>query len=63
MTYKIKEKREERHLSQEELANQTGISRVTLSRIESGTQPELKVGNLVKIAKALNCDISDLVCL
>ena len=38
MQYLIKERREQEKMSQEELAKRTGISRVTISRLESGMQ-------------------------
>lgn len=36
MTYKIKEIREAKHMTQEELAKKSGISRVTISAMENG---------------------------
>ena len=61
MSYKIKERRELLKLSQEELANKAGLSRVTISRLESGIQPDILVSNLKKVAEALDCTVADLL--
>ena len=52
--YKIKEFRKELNMSQEELANKAGISRVTLSKLESGRIVEVSTNTLSKIADALD---------
>lgn len=62
MEYNLRKIRELRGLTQNELAKKSGISRVTISRIESGTQEDLMVGNLNRIAQALNCQVSELIC-
>lgn len=55
--YEIKEKRLERELSQEELANLSGIDQSDLSKIERGTlNPSLKL--IDRIAKGLGSKIS-----
>lgn len=36
MGYKIKEKRKERNMTQDQLAKQAGVSRTTISGLESG---------------------------
>ncbi|MBF1331903.1 MAG: helix-turn-helix transcriptional regulator [Mogibacterium diversum] len=51
--YKIKEFRKELNMSQEELANKAGISRATLSKLESGRIVEVSTNTLFKIADAL----------
>ena len=43
MEYNLRKIRELRGLTQNELAKKSGISRVTISRIESGTQEDLMV--------------------
>lgn len=52
--YKIKEFRKELNMSQEELANKAGISRATLSKLESGRIVEVNTNTLSKIADALD---------
>ena len=51
--YKIKEFRKELNMSQEELANKAGISRATLSKLESGRIVGVSTNTLSKIADAL----------
>ena len=60
--YRIKEKRIEKNLSQEELAEKAGISRITISMLESGRQQDIKVSTIKRIANSLGCPISDLIC-
>ena len=55
---KIKEWREKRHMTQEELAKKSGISRVTISLLESGRQTVSKSSTLEAIAKALGVKVS-----
>ena len=62
MMYRIKEKRIEKNLSQEELAEKAGISRITISMLESGRQQDIKVSTIKRIANRLECPISDLIC-
>jgi transcriptional regulator with XRE-family HTH domain len=52
--------REERALTQAELAERARISPSTLSQIESGRVPRPHVGTIRKIARALNVDPQDL---
>lgn len=53
MGYKLKELREEARLTQQELADKSGVSRVTIIAIESETKTDVKVGTLKKLARAL----------
>lgn len=62
MMYRIKEKRIEKNLSQEELAEKAGISRITISMLESGRQQDIRVSTIKRIANSLECPISDLIC-
>lgn len=62
MGYNLRKIREAKGMTQEELAKKSGISRITICRIESGTQKDLMVGNLNKLAVALDCKVSDLIC-
>lgn len=60
MGYKIREYREIVGISQEELARKAGISRTTLSGLESGTIKRTTTETLLKIAQALNKKVSDI---
>jgi transcriptional regulator with XRE-family HTH domain len=48
-----------RGLAQTELAEQTGIGRANISRVENGGETHLKTARL--IAQALDCTIDDLM--
>lgn len=53
MPYKIKEARLSCHMTQEELAKKSGISRATISSLENGTAKTTTVSTLTKLASAL----------
>lgn len=53
MNFRVKEIREEKGFTQEELAEKSGVSRVTISLIESGRADCVKTQTLVKLADAL----------
>lgn len=56
----IKEIREAAGMSQEALATASGVTRVSISRYESGERvPPLDIA--ARIARALNCKIDDLL--
>lgn len=57
MGYKIKEARQEKRMSQEELAIKSGVSRATISALENGTERYVMMGTLVKLANALDTTI------
>lgn len=57
MGYKIKEARQEKRMSQEELALKSGVSRATISALENGTERYVMMGTLVKLANALDTTI------
>jgi transcriptional regulator with XRE-family HTH domain len=48
-----------KHLTQEVFARRLGISRATLTRLESGAQ-NTTIRTLQQITKRLRCDIGDL---
>lgn len=48
-------RRTELGLSQDDLAKKTGVSRVTISKIELGGSQDTRSSNLFKIAEALKC--------
>lgn len=60
MIYKIKEIREKRCMSQDELALKSGISRTTISNLENGNIVNTTALTISKIAKALNVKVSDI---
>ena len=53
MAFALKEAREKRGFTQEELAEKSGVSRVTISLIESGKTDCIKTKTLTKLADAL----------
>jgi len=58
---RIKQLREERHLTQGELAERSGISRSYLSQIEIGRYKSFRGDTLTKLAKGLELSISTLL--
>lgn len=57
MGYKIKELREKMKMTQEELAEKSGVSRVTISGLENGTDRTTTTKTLQNIARALEVTI------
>lgn len=57
MGYRIRERREELKMSQEELAEKSGISRPTISAIENGKDKSVLTGTLIALAKALDTTV------
>lgn len=60
MRNKLKEIREERGISQEELAEKSKISRTTISELETEKKEVTTNITLEKIASALNLKVSDI---
>lgn len=60
MEYRVKEIREQLGISQEVLAEKSGVSRTIISGLESGTIKETTTKTLTKIACALNKKVSDI---
>lgn len=56
---KLKEFREAAGISQEELARKSGVSRVTISMLETGAQKNITASTLFKLADALGKKIAD----
>ena len=48
-------------LTQEQLAQKAGVSRVTIALLESGKTREVKSSTIIKLADALNIDIDTLL--
>jgi len=57
MGYKIKEVREAKKMTQEELASKSGVSRGTISALENGTMRNTTSKTLLKIAAALETSV------
>ena len=57
MGYKIRERREELRMTQDELAQKSGVSRQTISSIETGKYNNVLVGTLAAIATALDTTV------
>lgn len=57
MKNRLKEIRVERNLTQEELSVKSGVSRITISGIESGRMSVTKTDTLTKIADALGMSV------
>lgn len=61
MKYKIKELREKRKITQDELSKLSGVSRGIIVRLESGEDVETTVGTLKSLADALNVTVGYLL--
>lgn len=59
MRFKIKQLRKERRMSQEELAEKSGVSRATISGLETKSNPITTTETLQKLASALNVEVSE----
>lgn len=57
MGYKIKEYRESLNMTQDQLAEASGISRGTISALENGTARATTTKTLLKIAQALGTTV------
>lgn len=60
MGYKIKEVRDSKNMSQQELADKAQVSRTVISQLESGSKTITKTSTLVKIADALGVKVEDI---
>lgn len=58
--FAIKKCRERVGISQKELAEKSGVGRVTLSGLESGRITVTSTGTILKIAKALGVQVSEI---
>ncbi len=63
MGFKVKEFREKAHLTQEELATKSGVSRGTIVALEKSNTYTTTTRTLAKIAKALNTTVDELFCI
>lgn len=58
---RIKRLREERKLSQQQVATAAGVSRVAVTKWESGQTANLKLGNLLSICELFNVSVEELI--
>lgn len=60
MGYRIKELREARNMTQEELSEKSGVSRGTICALEKGEERTTTTKTLLKLAKALDSTLDQL---
>lgn len=60
MGYRIKEAREKAGLTQEKLAEISGVSRGTIAMLETDSSKVTTTKTLMKIAQALGCSVDSL---
>lgn len=60
MQYRIKECREEKKMSQSELAIKSGVSRTIISGLETGKTIVTTTDTLIKIASALGKQVGEI---
>lgn len=58
---RIKRLREERKLSQQQVATAAGVSRVAVTKWESGQTANLKLGNLLSICELFSVSVEELI--
>lgn len=56
----LSEVRKDKGLTQEELAEKSGISRVTIANIERGAVTNLKISTMLNLANALNSTVEEI---
>jgi len=61
LSEKVRVKREERRMTQAQLAQKSGLTQATISRIESGEVKQLKSAAIHNLAKALDVSVDFLV--
>ena len=57
MGYRIREVRESKSMTQEELAEKSGVSRTTISQLENGEMKNTTSKTLLKLAQALDTTV------
>lgn len=56
---KIKFYREQKKISQEQLASESGVSRQTISVLENSDEYDVKIGTMIAISNALGEKVQD----
>lgn len=60
MNLNLREIRRRKDITQEKLSEMSGVSRATISYLETGVSVDVTVGTLTKLASALDVEICDL---
>lgn len=60
VTYKIKDMRRKRGISQGELSKESGIARATISKLENGAEIDIRISTILALSKVLKCSPSKL---
>lgn len=60
MGYRIRELRKQQMMTQEELSRKSGVSRTTISGLESGEDKETSTKTLLKLANALGATVEQI---
>lgn len=60
MGYRIAQVRIEKGMTQDELAKKSGVSRTIISLLETGKTNVTTTSTLLKIARALDCSVSEI---
>ncbi len=53
----LQQARLQKRLTQEQLAGQANVSRVTLSRMETAAKTDMSLAALLRLARALGCEL------
>lgn len=61
MGYRIREVREKKNMTQEELSSRSGVSRATISGLENGSERSTTTKTLMNIARALDVPVEALI--
>ena len=61
--YRLKQTRKAKHMTQTELAELSGVSRMTIAQIERGATETTSSAVVVKLAKALGVTTDFLLCM
>ncbi|WP_366942860.1 helix-turn-helix transcriptional regulator [uncultured Thomasclavelia sp.] len=61
MTYKLKELRLKKGLTQDELSRESGVNRTTIIQLENGENVNVTIKTLKQLAKCLGVDIKEIV--
>ncbi|MDY5463121.1 helix-turn-helix transcriptional regulator [Hornefia butyriciproducens] len=60
MKNKIRERRIELEMSQDQLSSASGVARTVISQLENGTREVITSDTMLRLAKALDCSVADI---